>query len=981
MAYGQDHSMYLEWIPNPIDLHLVQYFILYRKSGGDWKRVAEVPYLDAPYHYTDGGLTNGKVYYYVVRSANSLFCPICNPTMLWPVEHTGPASNVASDTTIGEPSSPQNVQGMYSETGAWWTPGPVVVLSWNRPADDGGKIDDYRIYRGTSSGQEIYHGTVPGDQLVFGDLDLASNQYLYYVVYAHNSRGRGLPSEEVRVWVPTPPEPPPPPVADLVRSDPTIVGPLRCVESSTVNIQLWFRNVGNEDAGPFYYILYLSVDTVIAPSDLPFYSGSVSGVGANSSITFTVNAVLPSGITGSYHYGLAMDTSNAISELDENNNWGWSDECVIISPLYSDLAASLLELPSSIVAGSPLLVHVSFSMSSAATTGVTCKFCIVPSLDNVIPSSEFGNMATISLLPGQTYDHWIEIVAAPWSTAPGSYYFGVMIDSIDEIVETYEANNIFVTPQTSEVTSSPSRNLEAVSVEGPSRCSENESVVFHISIRNPGINPVTQFRYEIRLLKEVNGKLRNVTVLHFVDKLVTIAPGSTYEENVSVVIPQAMIGKTLIRFPDSHYLVESPFHYGLYVQWAGSVYGPGYWGNDSFAWSLEEATIDASAEPLPLGARGPPSDLTIQFSCRFNYSDCIPSYFVCLSWKSPIDWNPFDPEDVNGHSCRLYREALGGQKTEIPFWEISGNSAGGYCYQYSEELAPGQTYAFYITTVVEDDIGVEGPPSNLAVVAVPDLPSAPLSLVVAPEAGMMHLEWSPPLTDGGMPVLGYHIFRGSENKNMELIDVVSSQLSYDDSGILPDTTYFYRVSAVNHLMDGDLSVAAGRFVLSLTTGWNLVTVPSIGYGYKASTLGLNSGDRVAAWDPATQTYKTHVVGLPLDDFVIAPSTGYWIYVGSGTRTLSLFGVILDVTQTRNITVPAGGGWAIIGLNSLTSAWKVEDLKNMYAGAGLTMVVKWNAAPQSFVVHMVGLPVNNFNLVPGQAYWIYCSASGTLSYSP
>jgi hypothetical protein len=166
--------------------------------------------------------------------------------------------------------------------------------------------------------------------------------------------------------------------------------------------------------------------------------------------------------------------------------------------------------------------------------------------------------------------------------------------------------------------------------------------------------------------------------------------------------------------------------------------------------------------------------------------------------------------------------------------------------------------------------------------------------------------------------------------------------------------------------------------LNLVQGWNLVTAPYVDYGYRASTLGLTSGDQVVSWDPATKTYKTYIVGLPLNDFAIMPSTGYWIFAAAA-KSIKVVGDLSHTSPvTRSITIPAGGGWAIVGLNSMNTTWKASNLAAMYSG-GITNVVRWNPASQTYTTYVVGLPLNNFALVPGAAYWVYCSNSGTLSY--
>ena len=172
------------------------------------------------------------------------------------------------------------------------------------------------------------------------------------------------------------------------------------------------------------------------------------------------------------------------------------------------------------------------------------------------------------------------------------------------------------------------------------------------------------------------------------------------------------------------------------------------------------------------------------------------------------------------------------------------------------------------------------------------------------------------------------------------------------------------------------------FCLNLSQGWNFVTVPPIASGYKASTLGLAAYEVVASYDPLTQTYKTYIVGLPVNDFDITPSTGYWINALSA-KTLTLPGTIPTATQTRTIIVPNGGGWAIIGFNSLKTSWHARDITSMYSVPGaITMVASWNPVTKAYTTWLSVIPtVNNFVLVPGQAYWILCSMTGTLSYAP
>jgi hypothetical protein len=199
----------------------------------------------------------------------------------------------------------------------------------------------------------------------------------------------------------------------------------------------------------------------------------------------------------------------------------------------------------------------------------------------------------------------------------------------------------------------------------------------------------------------------------------------------------------------------------------------------------------------------------------------------------------------------------------------------------------------------------------------------------------------------------------------------------------PKTVYLY---ADDGTLVGQtsMSFAVGTtFTLSLATGWNLVTVPRVGFGYMASTLGLNTGDTVSSWNPTTKTYKSYIVGVPVNNFAILPGTGYWINVPAGTRTLTLQGSIPTTTQYITVLVPDGGGWAMIGFNSLRTNMHAADIPAMFNIVdSITTVAKYNPATKAYTSWLSVIPaINNFLLVPGQGYWILTSSSGVLAYEP
>lgn len=124
--------------------------------------------------YTDTGLTSGQTYYYEVSANNSFGESL--------------KSNECSPTPATVPGAPINLQIKAGND--------KLTLSWQAPSNNGGSpIIGYRIYRGTTSGKEVYDTTV-GNITSFTDSPLIDGQTYYYTVCAINKVGNGPQSTE-----------------------------------------------------------------------------------------------------------------------------------------------------------------------------------------------------------------------------------------------------------------------------------------------------------------------------------------------------------------------------------------------------------------------------------------------------------------------------------------------------------------------------------------------------------------------------------------------------------------------------------------------------------------------------------------------------------------------------------------------------------------------------------------------------------------
>jgi hypothetical protein len=184
-----------------------------------------------------------------------------------------------------------------------------------------------------------------------------------------------------------------------------------------------------------------------------------------------------------------------------------------------------------------------------------------------------------------------------------------------------------------------------------------------------------------------------------------------------------------------------------------------------------------------------------------------------------------------------------------------------------------------------------------------------------------------------------------------------------------------------------IAPASEQFSLALKAGWNFVSVPLVNDSIKASTLGLHTGDIVAAWDSVAQEYgQTYVIGVsgPAYDFSIEQGVSYMIWVSVETQIV-VKGISPEVLSSCSIslTVSETGGWTCIGLVSLASTMHASDLASCVSDANVLFVSKWNSTSSAYEDYVVGTSPSSydFEIKPGEGYWIWIDHSGVLEYTP
>jgi hypothetical protein len=122
-------------------------------------------------------------------------------------------------------------------------------------------------------------------------------------------------------------------------------------------------------------------------------------------------------------------------------------------------------------------------------------------------------------------------------------------------------------------------------------------------------------------------------------------------------------------------------------------------------------------------------------------------------------------------------------------------------------LSNGTTYTFKVAAVNVIGTGSQSAASNpVTPSASATVPGAPVLITAIPGNGSVALSWSAPVLNGGSPVTGYKVYRGtSSGAETLLASPAGTGTAYSDATAVNGTTYFYKVSAVNAVGEGTLS--------------------------------------------------------------------------------------------------------------------------------------------------------------------------------
>ena len=337
---------------------------------------------------------------------------------------------------------------------------------------------------------------------------------------------------------------------------------------------------------------------------------------------------------------------------------------------------------------------------------------------------------------------------------------------------------------------------------------------------------------------------------------------------------------------------------------------------------------------------------------------------------------------------------------------LADNHGSGYTNAWNEEwntfVGTGEVATLTIRYHNQTDLWYL---DNVAVVpfdaTVPDAPDMNADVAIAEGPGKIGFNWAWPLSDGGLPIIGFNVYAGLASGEEDYAAPLNGATpitgaAFTATGLTGGQTYYFTVTAVNELgeslpsgetqataIDGPGAPTAlqavagdGSVTLSWTpptdNGGDAIDYYQLYLGNSAETLGVWSwvaGDEVSATITGLDNFQTYW-------FAVAASNSM------GTGALS---DAVSATPTRPVSAPSAPALSLgeVGNGSISVTWTAP------ADNGGSEVTGYNVyactAPGACTVRRTSAPlpadasrytIDNLN-VNGETYYITVTAQNTV----
>jgi fibronectin type 3 domain-containing protein len=790
---------------------------------------------------TDAGLSNGQSYYYQISAVNAV--------------GEGAKCTVFSGTLASPPGPLLDIQAVSADS--------KVTLTWTAPSDNGGSpITGYIVYRSVISGHETV--LLPITVTTYQDLNLVNGVTYFYQVSAVNAVGEGQMSTEVAS---TPAAVLGPPTSITATPSDSIislswtapantggsaVSSYKIYRGTSLTTLLFLVSVTQtsyQDAGltngQGYFYKISSVNIVgegvqsgavsATPFSIPSVPLSLNAVGGNGGVSLGWSAPFSNGGAAVLRYHIH-----------------WSESAIGPWTMIDTLSAGLVYAHIGLANGHTYYYQV--AAVNAAGEGPYTAIAsatprTVPSAPAIVSAGGgVGNVTLTWTAPASDGGSALTKYSIYRGTSSGSQTFlrdaGLALNLIDGSVSAGVTYYYRVTAWNSQGESLRSNEASATTFGLPTAPTSLNGVAADslISLRwnapnSDGGSSISAYRVFFGLASgdySGNQTVSSTTLLqtsltngvryyYAVRAINAVGEGPLSSEYSAIPMtnpsaPQSLLALEGVRQVSLSWmppLVSGGADVTGYKLYRGptatdqsliAVLGTALEFTDTglangTTYHYSVTALNSKGESLhSLDASARTSAVP---SVPTGYSVIAGDSLASLSWSAPTDNGGSSISSYN-----VYRSlTLGG-------YVLIGNTAS---LSYSDPgLSNGQRYYYSVAAV--NSVG-EGVRTTQIPVVPATSPTEPTQLAAVPGVKGISLSWTVPSSDGGSPILGYHILRGNApGAESQYRDIYTN--SFVDSPLDDGETHYYKVVAYNAVSDGPVSNEASA------TSFSLPSVPA-----------------------------------------------------------------------------------------------------------------------------------------------------------
>jgi len=631
-----------------------------------------------------------------------------------------------------------------------------VTLSWTEPTWDGGSpITGYKVYRGSESGGETLLTTI-GDVQWYEDTTAVNGETYWYYVVAVNAIGESTVSNEVSV------------VPMALPSQPMDV---QVIPGNGQAMLTWDAPTDDGGSTVQYYVLY---------------RGQTNGGEIPLLAVYGSTSFLDAGLTNGVTYWYYVTAVNAVGEGAASNE---------VSAVPMTHASAPTDLQA--IAG---MEDIGLGWSPPASNGGSA----ITNYE-VYRGVTSGNKSLLITLGNVTT--YLDTSVEP---GVGYYYYVTAVNSAGESVASNEASSVIVIPPSSPLSLMAMASDEAISLTWSAPSLDGGSSVTGYEVHRGNASGEETYLTSVGETNYTDTGLENGMEFFYIVKAVNIAGAGSASYEVSA-IPAAVPSA-----PQELQASADPSN--IIITWTAPTDDGGSPVSGYMVYRGEEA----SGEELlaTIGAVTSYQDDTAQVGQEYWYyvravnalgegpASNEATTIIRLAPSAPLELQAVAGDSIVFLGWTSPSEDGGAVITGYEIFR--GNVSGEEAYlttvtstnHTDSEVQNGATYFYYVLAVNSEGSGAASNEVSAMPMAVPSNDSV---LIAVAGDSQIELAWSAPSHEGGVPIIGYVIYRGMEEGSEEFLVGTGNVLSFIDAGLSNGQTYWYYITAVNQAGEGPSS--------------------------------------------------------------------------------------------------------------------------------------------------------------------------------